>query len=57
MSDNTNIRGGIDRKLISLSQPHEVRYWTETLGVSEDELRQAIEKVGNSTEAVRKTLQ
>jgi hypothetical protein len=56
MSDNLNNRGSQDRARIALGQPHEVRYWTEALGVSEDELRQVVEEVGNSAEAVRERL-
>jgi hypothetical protein len=42
-----------DRKLISLTQEHEVRYWTQALGVSEERLREAIERVGPSAAKVR----
>jgi uncharacterized protein DUF3606 len=31
-----------DRSCISMKQEHEVRYWTERLGCSEDELAAAI---------------
>ena len=56
MSDNLENRGGQDRSRISLSQPHEVKYWTETLGVSFDELKAVVDEVGNSAEAVRERL-
>ena len=42
-----------DRKLISLTQEHEVRYWTEALGVSEERLREVIGRVGHSAAKVR----
>jgi Protein of unknown function (DUF3606) len=42
-----------DFKTISMKQEHEVRYWTERLGCSKDELAAAIAKVGNSADAVR----
>jgi hypothetical protein len=45
-----------DRSKINLHQPHEVKYWTHALKVSQDELRKAVEKVGNSAAAVRKEL-
>ncbi len=45
-----------DRKLISLREPHEVRSWTESLGISEKELRTAVAAVGSSVEKVRKYL-
>lgn len=47
---------GLDRKLISLEEPHEVRSWTESLGVTEAQLREAVKAVGRSAEAVRKYL-
>jgi hypothetical protein len=39
-----------------MSEDHEVQYWTKELGVSPEELRRAIDKVGNSAAAVRKGL-
>jgi hypothetical protein len=47
---------GLDRKLISLNEPHEVRSWTESLGCSETQLRDAVKAVGNSAEEVRQYL-
>ena len=38
MDDKTK-RGGLDRKLISLREDYEVRYWTQVLGVSQAELK------------------
>jgi len=34
----------------------EVKYWTHALGISREELQQAVDKVGNSAAAVRKEL-
>ncbi|MEJ8813086.1 DUF3606 domain-containing protein [Variovorax ureilyticus] len=47
---------GADRKFISLEQPHEVRSWTESLGVTEQQLRAAVAAVGNSADKVREYL-
>ena len=55
MADDTK-KTGLDRKLISLEEPHEVRSWTDSLGCSETELRDAVAAVGNSAEAVRQFL-
>jgi len=41
---------------ISLNQEHEVRYWTEALGVSKDELMEAVRHVGHSADKVREYL-
>lgn len=35
----------------------ELKYWTKHFGVTRDELRNVIEKVGNSAAAVRKELE
>lgn len=56
MSDDTSNVGSPDRNLISLSEEHEVRYWTGALGVSEDRLRELVGEVGNSAERVRERL-
>jgi hypothetical protein len=45
-----------ERNKINLDQPNELRYWTRALKVSKEEIRIAIEKVGNSAAAVRKEL-
>ena len=42
-----------DPNLISLTQEHEVRYWTKALGVSEERLRAAVARVGHSAAKVR----
>jgi hypothetical protein len=47
---------GLDRKLISLTEEHEVRSWTESLGCTEEQLRAAVKAVGNSAEKVREYL-
>jgi hypothetical protein len=44
---------GLDRKLISLEQEHEVRGWCESFQCSPEELRRAVKAVGNSAEKVR----
>jgi hypothetical protein len=55
MADDTK-KTGLDRKLISLEEPHEVRSWTESLKCSETQLRDAVKAVGNSADAVREFL-
>jgi Protein of unknown function (DUF3606) len=43
----------MDRKLIALSQPHELRDWCKSLNCTEDQLRAAVAAVGNSAASVR----
>ena len=56
MSDDLNNKGQQDRSRINLQEDHEVRYWTQTLGLTKDELQRIVEKVGSSATAVRKEL-
>lgn len=56
MSDDKTNRGPQDRSRVSLSEDYEVRYWSEKFGVSAEELRRAVEQVGNSAEAVERHL-
>jgi pyrroloquinoline quinone (PQQ) biosynthesis protein C len=53
MSDDKNNRGSQDRNRISLTEDYEVRHWTEALGVSREELEEAVKSVGNSAQKVR----
>jgi hypothetical protein len=52
MPDNPSIRGDGDRQRINVDQPYEVKYWSEKLGVSPDELRRAVKDVGPMAGAV-----
>ncbi|MDA9410334.1 DUF3606 domain-containing protein [Bradyrhizobium sp. CCBAU 45384] len=45
-----------DRSKINMHEAWEVKYWSHALGVSREELQQAVDKVGNSAAAVRKEL-
>ena len=53
MADDKKDVGGADRSRISLSEDYEVRDWMKSLGVSEEQLREAVHAVGNSADAVR----
>jgi hypothetical protein len=54
--DSVGKKGKPDRSKINMSQPHEVKYWTRALGVSQEDLQKAVDKVGNSAATVRKEL-
>jgi len=56
MTDARTKRGSQDRSQISMEQEHEIRYWTQELGVSEAALTAAVAKVGNYVDAVRREL-
>ena len=53
MADDKRHVGAPDRDRISLSEDYEIRDWTEALGVSEAQLREAVDAVGNSADKVR----
>ncbi len=53
MSDDMKNRGAQDRARINLSEDHEVRYWTQALGVSKEQLAAAVHAVGSSADKVR----
>ena len=56
MSDDKSKAGKQDRDRINVNEDYELRDWSKKLGVSGDELRKAVQKVGTSAEAVRKHL-
>lgn len=56
MPDNKKKVGPPDTKKINVNQPHEVAYWTKTLGVTATQLRAAVKSVGVSVPAVKKKL-
>lgn len=56
MSDDKRQSGSPDPDRISLSEDYEVRYWTQALGVSADDLRAAVDAVGPMAEDVRNHL-
>ena len=56
MSDDTSKKGMQDRTRINTSEDHELRYWSEKFGVSRDQLKAVVNKVGNSVSAVEKEL-
>ena len=56
MSDNLRHTGEPDRSRVSLRQAHEVRYWTEKFGCTEDELRRAVAQAGSYASAVEQML-
>ena len=48
MADDLKQTGKPDDQRINMDQDHEVSYWSEKLGVSREQLRQAVAKAGSS---------
>jgi hypothetical protein len=46
-----------DRSKIDVEDAKQLKYWTKSLGVSKEDLLEAVDKVGNAAAAVRKELQ
>lgn len=56
MADNKNKTGSPDTKRINVNEPYELRDWSKKLGVSEEQLRKTIQRVGTSADAVKRNL-
>jgi hypothetical protein len=56
MSDSLTDRGPQDRARINVNEAHELRYWSKEMGVTEAQLKDAVNAVGVSAAAVRKHL-
>jgi hypothetical protein len=50
-------RDQFERSKIYLHAPNQMKCWAHALGVSKEELRKVVDKVGNSAAAVRKELE
>ena len=48
MSDDKNKRGGADRRLVSAGQGYEIHYFAQKHGLSVQQARDMVRKVGNS---------
>lgn len=56
MPDNKNSRDGRDRSRVAGNEEYELQHIAEKLGVSAEEVRRAIEQVGNSREKIEEHL-
>src|SRR5882724_11695727 len=56
MSDSMLHRGQQVRNFINMHEDDQVKFWTRHLEVTVEDLREAVEKVGNAAAAVRKQL-
>ena len=57
MPDDKTKRGPQDRAKINVQEQYEMDYWSKKFGVTRDQLRNAVEKVGPSAAAVERELQ
>jgi hypothetical protein len=47
MSDNTSLQGDRDRRTVSASEPYEVEYFARKHGLTMEQARDLIARVGN----------
>ena len=56
MADDKNFRDGRDRSKVAGEEEYEIQHIAEKLNVSAEEVRQAIEKVGNNRKEIEREL-
>jgi hypothetical protein len=56
MSDDLKNRGGQDRKRIDANQDYELRDWSKKFGVTPEQLKEAVQAVGNQADRVEEFL-
>jgi biotin operon repressor len=56
MADNKNLRDDRDRSKVAGNEAYELQHIAEKMGVSQEEVRKAIQQVGNSREKVEEFL-
>jgi hypothetical protein len=56
MADDLKQTGRPDDQRINVEQDHEVRYWADKFGVSQDEIRAAVKAAGPMVKDVRQRL-
>ena len=56
MPDDLSTRHGRDRERINVNQDHELRHWSQKLGVTPDKLKEAVQAVGDDAEKVQQHL-
>ena len=57
MADNKNIQDGRDRSKVDGNEDYELSYLQEKLGVSREQVREAIKAVGNSRDKLEEYFQ
>jgi hypothetical protein len=54
MSDDKNKRDFRDRDRINTSEAYELQYWSEKFGISQDKLKEIVQRVGPMVSDVEK---
>jgi hypothetical protein len=53
MPDNKQFTGGQDRQRINVNEDYELKDWSRKFGVTPEELRRAVQAVGDQAEKVK----
>lgn len=53
MADDLTKKGPQDRSKINIHEPWELDYWSKTLGVSKEKLKQLVQQYGTSVSTIR----
>ncbi len=56
MADDPKDTRPQDAQRINVNQEHELRYWTAKFGVSSDQLKQVVNRVGPMVDDVRRAI-
>jgi hypothetical protein len=56
MADDMTKRGSPDRDRINVNEDYELRDWSSKFGVSPDDVKKAVQAVGDRADAVRQHL-
>jgi Protein of unknown function (DUF3606) len=56
MADDPMKKRPQDSSRININERLELQYWADRFGVTQERVRQAVEKVGNSAEAVEREI-
>jgi hypothetical protein len=56
MPDDLTNRGGRDRQRIDVNQDYELRDWSRKFGVTKEQLKEAVQAVGNEADKVEQHL-
>jgi len=56
MPDDLSNRGRPDRDRINVNEEHELRNWAQSLGVTPERLKEAVQAVGDRADSVRQFL-
>lgn len=56
MADDKTKVGGQDRQRINVNEDYELQDWSKKFGVSKDELKRAVAKVGDRADDVEREL-